>query len=200
MSLFGRIVKAGVGVAKVATKNPLLKLVPGVGSALGLAGVGLSAYDALKGSGGGGMPALPMLPGGSGGGGVPPGFPNPKAGNRGIFRNDANVTDELKPVVISKGDLRQYYRAPKGYVIMRDQVGDPMGVPKHIARRYGWKPAKKPLLSIRDTQALKHAGIAIKKLQKAEKMARHIANWHSPHKSAPRNIIVTGKTIGRKAA
>jgi hypothetical protein len=122
------------------------------------------------------------------------------AGKRTVFGNDPNVTDDLKASVISKGNLKVFYRAPKGYVVMKDQVGDPMGVPKYLARRYGWKPAKKPLLSIRDTNSLKTAGRAIKKLQKAEKMARGIANWHTPHKAASKNIVVTGKVIGRKAA
>lgn len=209
MSLFGKILKAGTGLAKGIVKNPLLKMVPGVGNVLSVASIGLSAYDMLKGSGGassapggGGMPALPMMAGSTavrsaGGAGLPM---NPMAGQRSIFKNDPNVIAAIKPYVISAGNLRTFHRAPKGYVIMKDEVGDPMGVPKFLARRMGWKPAKKPLLSVRDTQAIRHAGVAIKKLQKAEKMARHIANWHSPHRAATRNIVVTGHTVGKKRA
>ena len=195
-SLFGTVAR-GIGkAAGTVIRSPLARAIPGVGTVLTGASIGLTAYDMLKGSGSNaGMPPLPTI---ANGGGILPA--SPMAGKRTIFGNDPNVTAELKPSVISKGNLSTYYRAPKGYVVMRDQVGDPMGVPKYLARRYGWKPAKKPLLSIRDTNSLKTAGRAIKKLQKAEKMARGIANWHTPHKSAPRNIIVTGKTIGRKAA
>jgi hypothetical protein len=103
----------------------------------------------------------------------------------------------MKPSAISMHNLRQFYRAPKGYVIRRDEKGDPYGIPKSLAKQYlGWKPAKKPLLSIRDTNAIRQAGRAIKKLQGAEKMAKKIANWKSP--SPRKNIFVTGGTVGKK--
>lgn len=186
---------AVAGTVRSAGRIPGVSMLPGIGTAIGLAGAGLSLYDSIKGSGSN-LPALPnlegapMSPGGFGGG------LNPKMGKRTILGNDPNLPDQLKPYAISKGNLRMFYRAPKGFVIRHDAVGDAYGIPKTMAKAYlGWKPAKKPLLSIRDTQAIKHAGHAIKKLQAAEKMAKKIANWHSPHKAAPRNIIVTGKRV-----
>lgn len=195
-SLFGRIARGAGSVVGSVLRSPVTRAVPGLGTIATVGTIAMTGSELLRRStSGNGLPPLPTI--GNGGGILPM---NPNAGKRTIFGNDPNVTAELKPSVISKGNLSVYYRAPKGYVVMRDQAGDVMGVPKYMARRYGWKPAKKPLLSIRDTNSLKTAGRAIKKLQKAEKMARGIANWHTPHKSAPRNIIVTGKTIGRKAA
>jgi len=113
------------------------------------------------------------------------------------------VPDWMKPAAISKGNLRQFYRAPKGYVIRFDAAGDPYGIPKQLARQYlGWKPAKKPLLSIRDTSALKRAGVAIKKLQNAEKMARKIANWKTPARREKVTVVQQPGPfkIGRKVA
>jgi len=200
-SLFGNVFRA-------VTRSPLVKagigLIPGASTALSVASIGSS----ILGMGGNsGAPSLPMLPGGMGsmntaggfGGGI-----SPYAGQRTIFGNDPNVSAALKGSVISKGNLKQYYRAPKGYVVMRDEVGDPMGVPKAIAKQYGWKPAKKPLLSIRDTNAIRHAGAVINKLKKFNKTVEKIANFHShARRPALRNIIVEqpGKLqIGRKAA
>lgn len=180
-SMFGNIMR-GVGGAvattvRTASRSPVAKMVPGL-SAISL---GLTAMDMLSGGnkGVGSMPGLPGMPGG-----MNMLSPNANAGKRGWFSNDPDVSDEvLKAAAISKGNLKQYYRAPHGYVVMRDENGDPMGVPRYMARKLGWKPAKKPLLSIRDTNAIRQAGRAIKKLQGAEKMAKKIANWKTPHKS-----------------
>lgn len=195
-SAMSSIVRGAGGLVASAARSPIGKAIPGVAGAV-------SVYSAVSGLGGGGGSSLPPSPfGGSmpkGGFGVAP-----MAGNRGIFRNDANVPDNIKPYVISKGDLRQYYRAPKGYVIMKDAKGDPMGVPKYIAKMYGWKPAKKPLLSIRDTNAIRHSGAVINKLKKFNKTVEKIANFHSsPRRGAPRNIIIEKagqRVIGRKVA
>lgn len=206
-SMFGRLVRrAGGAVAttvRTAAKVPGVKFIPGVGTALTVASAGLSAASMFGGSGGGGgMPPSPF--GGAGPIYGPRGGINPSAGDRSIFRNDPNVPTDLKGSVISKGNLRTYYRAPKGYVVMKDAAGDPMGVPKHIAKMYGWKPAKKPLLSIRDTNAIRHAGAVINKLKKFNKTVQKIANFQAtPRRGAPRNIIIEGpgrKMIGRKAA
>lgn len=188
-SIFGNIAR-GLGSAVMSvSRSPIAKAIPVVGT--GLSVLGAASTLGLFGSSNAGnpasMPGMPQLPA------------NSKMGDRGIFSNDPNLPDMLKPFAISKGNLKAYYRAPKGFVIRHDEVGDPYGIPKKMARAYlGWKPAKKPLLSIRDTNAIRHAGTAIKKLQKAEKMAKHIANWHSPQKNPSRNIIVTGGVVGRK--
>lgn len=191
-SMFGNVFRA-------VTRSPILKAIPGVGTALSVAGLATSAISigsSMLGSGGaspGQMPALPAMPGFPGAGVA---GPNVLAGQRGIFSNDPNVPDWMKPAAISKGNLKQFFRAPKGYVIRYDAVGDPYGIPKSLAKQYlGWKPAKKPLLSIRDTNAIRQAGRAIKKLQNAEKMAKKIANWKSP--SRQKTIYVTGGTVGK---
>lgn len=209
---FGSLLrKTGSALGKLS-RSPVGRvagLVPGLGTvvnAVGIAGGAYGAYSALTSKGGsGGMPALPMsaaggLPAFPGGGGFA-GKAGP--GDRSIFRNDPNVVEAMKAWAIPLRGLRTYYRAPKGYVVVRDQVGDPMGIPKAMAKMYfGWKPAKKPLLSIRDTNAIKRAGTAIKKLQNAEKMAKKIANWKTPRRQErPTVIQLPGKTqVGRKVA
>lgn len=202
MALFGAILRGGSIAARTLFKGARAGTgaalsVPGVRGALKATGIGatvLGIGQALIPQGGGG--GMPMLPGAAG---LPMA---PGMGERSIFRDDPNVVEALKPFAISTRNLKQFFRAPKGFVIMRDAVGDAYGIPKKIAQQYlGWKPAKKPLLSIRDTSALRRAGTAIKKLQNAEKMARKIANWHAPRRSAPRPTIIElpgPKAIGRK--
>lgn len=188
-SMFGNVFRA-------VTRSPLAKMIPGVGTALSVAGAASTILNiGSGGSGSGGMPALPSMPGMPVGGGFAGG--NQFAGQRGWFSNDPNVPDWMKPAAISKGNLKVCYRAPKGYVIRFDEKGDPYGIPRQLAKQYlGWKPAKKPLLSIRDTNAIRQAGRAIKKLQNAEKMAKKIANWKSPSRS--KQIFITGGTVGKK--
>jgi len=207
---FGSLLrKVGSAAAKLS-RSPLGKvagLVPGLGSVVsgvGLASAAYGGYQALSGGSSAKLPALPGAPGGlpafPGGGGFA-GQAGP--GDRSIFRNDPNVVEAMKQFAIPLRGLRTYYRAPKGYVVVRDNVGDPMGIPKQYAKAYfGWKPAKKPLLSVRDTSALKRAGVAIKKLQNAEKMARKIANWKSPARREKVTVIQQPGPlkIGRKVA
>lgn len=212
---FGSLVRKIGGAASKLARSPIGKaagLIPGVGtvvSGIGLASAGYSAVQAVRGAvGGGGGAGLPALPMAAGAAPMPmpgAGFPGAAGmGQRSIFRDDPNVIEQLKPWAIPMRGLRTYYRAPKGFVVMRDQVGDPYGIPKKMAQAYlGWKPAKKPLLSVRDTSALRRAGVAIKKLQNAEKMAKKIANWKSPRRSAaPLQVLEAPgrKVIGRKTA
>lgn len=198
-SLFGNI-------ARAVTRSPITKIaasfIPGASAALtvgSLATTAYGAYQAMKTPAG--MPALPSLGGMPTGGGFAGGL-SPYAGKTGIFQNDPNVKGrpDIEAAAISKANLRVCYRSPqRGYVVVKDSNGDPMAIPKAMAKQYyGWRPAKKPLLSIRDTNAIRRAGTAIKKLQRAEKMAKKIANWHSPHRAAPRNIVVTGRTVSAK--
>jgi len=207
---FGSLLrKVGSAAAKLS-RSPLGKvagMVPGLGtvvSGIGLASAAYGGYSALTSKTGAALPAmpggmLPAMPGGGGGGFSGQAGP----GDRSILRNDPNVVEALKAWAIPMRGLRSYYRAPKGYVVVKDNVGDPMGIPKAMAKTYfGWKPAKKPLLSIRDTSALKRAGVAIKKLQNAEKMARKIANWKTPARREKMTVIQQPGPfkIGRKAA
>lgn len=188
-SLFGNIVRGIGGAVGTVARSPLGKMVPYLGTALT---VGSAVSSLIPGQGG--MPAMPAMPSNGPGGGF---VADPRAGKTGWFRNDPNTRKELEASAIAKGDLRVSYRSPaRGYVVVRDDNGDPMAIPKHLAKiYYGWKPAKKPLLSIRDTNAIRRAGTAIKKLQRAEKMAKKIANWHTPHRSAPKMIQVTGRRV-----
>jgi len=197
---FGSLFRKAANAVKSVNKIPGVGMIPGVGNVLSGLGAAASVYTVAKGASslfsggsGGGMPALPMLAGGAGGNALMPA--TPLAGNRGIFQNDPNTIAALKPVAISKANLRMYYRAPvKGYVVVKDEVGDPMAIPKAHAKAYfGWKPAKKPLLSVRDTNAIRRAGTAIKKLQNAEKMAKSIANWKTPRAQKFKNIIIEKK-------
>jgi len=194
-SLFGNIARGIGGAVMTVARSPIAKAIPVVGTGLSVLGAASGAYNMLKPSPGQvptGMPAMPGMPMGV----------SQYAGQTGIFQNDPNVKGrkDIEAAAISKANLKVCYRSPqRGYVVVRDDNGDPMAIPKAMAKQYyGWRPAKKPLLSIRDTNAIRRAGTAIKKLQRAEKMAKKIANWHSPHRSAPRNIIVTGGTVGRK--
>lgn len=149
-------------INKIPGAGVALKAVPVVGNALALAGAA-SAVSSAFGGKSSGLPAmpggLPALPGASAGGLA-------TMGNRGIFRNDANVADWMKPFTISKGDLRVQYRAPKGFVVLRDSVGDPYAVPKQVARMLGWKPASKPPISVGDWNAVKKADRTVKKMRK----------------------------------
>lgn len=173
MTFISRLARGAGRITGSALRSPLVKgaagMVPGLGTALTVASVGMNVMGGIRGSGSGGMPPMPGMPS------------MPGMGERKIFRNDANVPDALKPYVISRGDLKSYHRAPAGFVIRHDQNGDAFAVPKKIARDYfGWKPAKKPLLSIRDTNAIRRAGTVINKLKKFEKTVQKIANFRAP--------------------
>jgi len=198
-SMFGNIMRAAGGAVGTVLRSPVGKMVPYVGTAL-------SIGSALLPSGSSG--SLPASPFGGAGplNGPGGGFAgvSPYAGNRGILRNDANVPDWLKPMVISKGDLRMFARAPRGYVIMHDEKGDPYGMPRALAIQMKmWKPAKKPLLSIRDTSAINRANHVIKKLKTFNKKVQHIANFNAPKRNPAKNIIIERpgpRVIGRKVA
>lgn len=166
----GTVVKAASTVSKVPVLGQALKVVPGVGTALTLANVGMTGYNMLKGGSSGntgfagGMPALPgnmpALPGQ----GAPP-----IVGDRSILRDDPNIAEAIKPFAIAERNLRTAYRSPiKGYVVVRDSVGDPLAVPKWIAKAYfGWKPSRKPPISVGEWNAIKTADRASKKVKKA---------------------------------
>lgn len=111
------------------------------------------------------LPALPAA------GGLPalPGAGAPSiVGDRGWFQNDPNIVAALQPFAISKTNLRVGYRSPiKGYVIRYDSAGDPYAIPKSLARAYlGWKPSKKPPISVGDWEAVKRADRTVKKVRK----------------------------------
>lgn len=181
-SLFGSLARGIGGVAGSVLRSPIGRAAI---SATGPIGAGIAVGSTL----------LPLFAGGSKGLPALPGLPGASAatmGQRGIFQNDPNIAKMLQAYAISKSNLRTYFRAPKGFVVLKDEKGDSYGLPKFLARKMGmWKPAKKPLLSISDTNAIRQAGSAIKKLQKAEKQAMRIANWRAPKSRT--NIIIQKK-------
>jgi len=187
MGLFGSISKlargstsallsAGRAVNKIPVAGKALQAVPVLGNALALASAGAAVSSAFGGKSSS-MPALPALPGASSAG-------LSTMGNRSIFRNDANVQDWMKPYAISKGDLRVQYRAPKGFVVLHDSVGDPYAVPKQIARMVGWRPSAKPPISVGDWNAVKKADRTVKKMRKIFAVTTRVDNQVSRGKVA----------------
>lgn len=188
------------GAAAVA--SPLIKSLPVVGTIAGGVSIAQSVFGG--GSSSGGLPGLPGVPGGFAG--------LPGAGDRSIFRNDPNVSDALKGSVISMAGLKTYYRAPPGYVIRHDEKGDPMGVPKVLARKMpdavrgdaGWRPAKKPPISVRNWEALKHAHSTMLSLKRVNKMAHQLGRGLAPRHSSgglhiqPEYRVLETKKIAKK--
>lgn len=204
-SLFGKIARGVTSVAKAVTKVPVLgtavRALPGVGLGLGALEVGSAIYGATRGRGAG-VPGLPMLPGTGGPFGmglIPPTGGAAMMGKRSIFRDDPNVIEMLKPYAIPARALRQSYRAPKGFIVRYDSAGDPYGIPKFLAKQFfGWKPARKPPISVGDWNKLAGADRVIRKFRDMEKKAMRIANFRAPRKKGGMDDIT--KAIANKAA
>lgn len=170
------VVKTGLKATSAISKIPVLgnvmKAVPFVGTALSVANMASDVMGGFGGGGGGGGGGMPAMPTARYAGGLPalPGTAgsNPVVGQRGVFRNDPNVVEALKPFAISQHNLRQYYRAPmKGFVVRRDQNGDAFAIPKSMAIKYlGYKSHKKPPISVGDWEAVKRADRTVKKVRK----------------------------------
>lgn len=206
MGLLSSIAKIGKAVISSPIGKAATSFIPGAGLALGAMEIAEKGMEYFGGGGGGagtsaGLPALPNF---GGGGGMPaaPMVPMqaaaPQMGNRSIFRNDPNVIAALKPYAISMHNLRTYYRAPKGFVIVHDTNGDPFGLPKNVARAYGlWKPSAKPPISATDWKAFKRAKSVSKKLNKIHADAqRHLTRRStSSRRQVPANytIVESGK-------
>jgi len=172
------LLRKAAGLARVATRIPgvgaLTRAIPGAGLAIGAYEIGSAALGAVRRpAAAGGLPALP-----GGDGMMVPGAPGaPVAmGRRSIFRDDPNVAAFLKQFAIPARALKEYYRAPKGFIVLRDAVGDPYGIPKVLAKQYlGWKPAKKPPISVRQWSAMKHIRTTMRSLKKVDATARQLA-------------------------
>lgn len=180
--MFGALRKIGGAVmsaSRAVNRIPgagVLKGVPVLGTALTVAGAAATASSMFGNrGGGGGLPALPM--GAVGGLPIPGMGAPPTMGDRGIFQNDPNVIEAVKPWAISKANLKTYYRAPKGFVIVYDQVGDPYALPRKMAMWLKlWKPGAKPPISVGDYQALKRADRTAKKVKKILGMVTRVDN------------------------
>lgn len=170
MSLFGKVVRGGISALRTVTKIPgasnVVKAIPVVGTIASIGSVGYDIYKSAAG-GGGGMPSLPPMAAGlpalPGSAGAPA-----KMGERGWFQNDPNIVAALQPWAISKANLRTSYRSPvKGFVIRYDGNGDAFAIPKALAKAYlGWKPSKKPPISVGDWEAVKRADRTVKKVRR----------------------------------
>jgi len=169
--MFGAIARIGSKLVRGVANIPAVKSVAKQ-TAIGAAvyGVGNAVFG-----GGSKQAALPALP--SGGMPLPiPGMGAPTTmGDRGIFQNDPNVIEAVKPWAISKANLKTYYRAPKGFVIVYDQVGDPYALPRKMAMWLRlWKPSPKPPISVGDYQSLKRADRTAKKVKKILSMTTRV--------------------------
>lgn len=150
---------------------------------------------------GGGAPPAPALPG------AIPGLPavtSPSTGPGGFWWrgpggkyqlpwNDPKVHDALKAFALDDSALRTYYRAPKGYVVVRDENGRPYPLRKDVARRIGWwRPSAQPPMSVTEWQSLKRSNKVVRTLKKMNSMAKRVANFD------PRRTVVIEKKGGRK--
>lgn len=170
MGIFGAALKIGSKLIRPVVGNTLVK------SVVKQTAVGAGLYALGNSFGGGGGSNLPALPGA---GGFPalPGMGAPGiVGKRGIFQNDPNIVAALQPFAIAKTNLKLCYRSPiKGYVIRYDSAGDPYAIPKKLAQAYlGWRPAKKPPVSVGDWQSLKRADRTVKKFKKIVSMVARV--------------------------
>lgn len=110
------------------------------------------------------MAALPV-PQGQSSGGLP--WWKGPGGKLQLPWNDPRVPAFLKSFALDDSALRVYYRAPKGYVVVRDPSGKPYAVLKSVARSFGlWKPARKPPISATDWKNFKRNQAIEKKLKK----------------------------------
>ena len=201
----GFSIRGALGVvakgARSLTKIPGVGMIPGVGNVLSAVGTGLSLYGAVKGAQsllGGGSKAPPFsmpLQGTMSGPGTGVPF-NPNMGKRSIFRNDPNIAETLKPYAIDDRFLKTYHRAPKGFVVLHDAVGDAFAIPKPIAiANHMWKAGKKPPISVGDWSKLMGANRVVKKFRDMEKKAMKIANFRAPRRHG--NMVIAN-TPGKK--
>jgi hypothetical protein len=186
-SVFKKLGGAIAGLGRLASRNPLataaLSFVPGGNlvsgglRALGTAATVFGAYQGVSSLLGGGSAG----PGPSNVGPMGPGVPAiPGMGKRSIFRDDPNVHAQLKQYAIAERFLKTYYRAPKGAVMLKDEVGKPYALPKNIAKMYGmWKAAKKPPISVTAWTAFQHSKHVMKQLASIHKEGQKFAQFAS---------------------
>jgi hypothetical protein len=204
--MFGLALKlGGIGLkalAKGLPRNTVFSkmLRPAFGLAAGVgAGAAGSALVTQQGSG---LPNLPSLSGVTGGTLMPSQFPSIGTlpfwrGPNGKFQmpwQDPNVANYLKQFALDDAYLKVSYRAPKGYVVVRDPKGKPYCLLKSAAKFFGlWHPARKPPISAGDWHKYQTAHAVVKKLRK---IASH-GLAKKPAKQFPSNVHHFAK---RKAA
>lgn len=177
----GGLVKAGIKLAVPAVASIFKKAAPA--AAAGAAGYGVAKIT----SGGvtslapiqGGLPALPGMGSGmaaaagaaaltaAGPGGLPLPWWKGPGGKLQFPWKDPRIPEYLKQFALDDAYLKIYYRAPRGYVIIRDAQGRPFAVNRTIARQFGiWSPAAKPPISATDWKHYKRNKAIEKKIRK----------------------------------
>lgn len=175
-SLVKGVVKLAVPAVASAFSKPATKMLAG-GAATFAAGAGLAKVT----SGGqtmqlpiGTLPALPTLAAAQTGaiqssspGGLPVPWWKGPGGKLQMPWNDPRIPEYLKQFALDDAYLKPYYRAPRGYVVLRDANGKPFAVNKEIAKSFGlWKPAAKPPISATDWKHYKRNKTIEKRLKK----------------------------------
>lgn len=153
------ILSRGLQAAGLATRKIIAPV------ALGAAGAALVQ--------GGGAPALPATIPGMGG------FPTPTPAGGGLLPMWRGPGGKLQfpwqdpqqilqpPYAYDDSYLRIQYRAPRGYVVVRDPQGRRYAMAKGIARSMGlWTQARKPPISAGDWHKYQTAQTVEKKLRK----------------------------------
>ena len=177
-ALGSKTVRKGIasGISSLA-KKVMGSKVGKVGAAVG----GLAATAGITKSISGGVGGLPALPLSSGGtmaaqntaitktspGGLPVPFWKGPGGKLQMPWNDPRIPEYLKQFALDDAYLKTYYRAPRGYVIVKDASGRAFAVNKKIAQQFGiWRPAAKPPISATDWKHYRSAKRIEKKLLK----------------------------------
>lgn len=176
-SIVKGIVKVAVPALSSSFKKPAAKAVLGAGAAGIAGGMGLARVT----TGGntmnlpvGTLPALPSLASAQtgaiqqqGAGGLPIPWWKGPGGKLQLPWNDPRIPEYLKQFALDDAYLKTYYRAPRGYVIIKDASGRPFAVNKAIAKSFGlWKPAAKPPISATDWKHYKRNQVIEKRLRK----------------------------------
>jgi hypothetical protein len=171
------IVKGVKSIAKAVKKSkPVVKVAASTAASMGLVKVASSSpvsMPSYSGGSSGGLPALQLaapqtkaIQQSSPGGLAVPWWKGP-GGKLQAPWSDPRIPEYLKQFALDDAYLQTYYRAPRGYVVVRDASGRPFAVNKAIARSFGiWRPKKKPPISVSDWQAYKKAERVEKKLKR----------------------------------
>lgn len=105
-------------------------------------------------------------------GGLPVPFWKGPGGKLQMPWNDPRIPEYLKQFALDDAYLKIYYRAPRGYVIVKDANGKAFAVNKKIAQQFGlWHPAAKPPISATDWKHYRRAKSIEKKLLKISREA-----------------------------
>lgn len=194
MSIFGKLLKGAASLAAdfipggTLVKGLVKAAVPTIASAFKkpatkLLAAGVGGYAASQGlakitSGGqtmmqpiGTLPSLNMASTTASVPSSPGGLPVPwwkgPGGKLQLPWNDPRIPEYLKQFALDDAYLKVYYRAPKGYVIVKDVNGKAYAVNKQVAKMFGlWKPAAKPPISATDWKHFKRNKTIEKRLKK----------------------------------